>query len=687
MKRFISYFFVNSFIVSVLFMYGSLLFNDILNEDAAIKSSKSLIAMSAVGILVFSVVFLSYTGIYFVKSRGREMGVYLTLGMTTRDLSRMVILESSVVSMLSALLGVFSGLLFSRLFYLALGRVLALEKDIYFINYKTFLLSVGVFAAIFLFNAVFVSIFIRKLSIVEITKSSKTSGISNQSPIIGIIAFIVLSFSLWFLYAIVNGFNFVKDIIRDYPIATNIVVMLSILVSLFFVIGSVVSSVRYILQKFPAVYNRNILLLSGLSHRFLSYRVSLYCVSMLIALAVFFIGNGMSFYNYTDMTFDYKLPYDIMVERRGKMNETSNEELAGIINENGGESEKIESFYYLDSGSYRELHERDNLFVSFNMPSYLVKLSDYNRLSAQNITLEDDELLIAYNQEGLAAEKTNFDTTLVVEPLAAAAKRSENLRTENLSKNDFEQQLPEGGYIKFTSNKTSQVFSPIVNSYGVIEFQSVMMNVVSDEVYERLKGSQDNEITLINLSGSGYDNIFEGIISLLKQKNVAAGFLSDENEDVWDIYAFDYGSKDEIKNLRPISKEERFEISFRANAFLLFALSFLGILFLVSSFIVLYYKLLSDVNEEASQIDLLKKIGITAEECRKYLKKHLGIIFFAPLLFGGSIGLYMVNNFVSFTTLRGALMLRVTLMFAVVSLVNVALYFSLKKKFFEEIGI
>lgn len=59
--------------------------------------AKSCIDAAAYAIVLFSIVFVTYTGSYFVKSRGREFGVYLTLGMTTRDLSLMIRLENRVI--------------------------------------------------------------------------------------------------------------------------------------------------------------------------------------------------------------------------------------------------------------------------------------------------------------------------------------------------------------------------------------------------------------------------------------------------------------------------------------------------------------------------------------------------------------------------------------------------------------
>lgn len=59
-----------------------MLFNEVLAQDATMRLAQSYIDAAAYAIVLFSVVFVTYTGIYFVKSREKEFGVYLTLGMS-----------------------------------------------------------------------------------------------------------------------------------------------------------------------------------------------------------------------------------------------------------------------------------------------------------------------------------------------------------------------------------------------------------------------------------------------------------------------------------------------------------------------------------------------------------------------------------------------------------------------------
>lgn len=101
LARYISFYLVNSFIVAVLFMYGTLFFNDSIPDN-----TKSVFNFSFVAIVLFCIVFISYTQTYFVKFRGKEFGVYLTLGMTARDLKKMTRRENIIIISISLLTGI-----------------------------------------------------------------------------------------------------------------------------------------------------------------------------------------------------------------------------------------------------------------------------------------------------------------------------------------------------------------------------------------------------------------------------------------------------------------------------------------------------------------------------------------------------------------------------------------------------
>lgn len=685
-KRFLSYLFVNSFVVAVLFMYGSMLFNEILAEDVAMRMAKSYIDGAAYAIVLFSIVFVSYTGIYFVKSRGREFGVYLTLGMTRRDLSRMIRLESLVIVAGSVVCGLISGMLLSRLFYMALAKVLGIADTIYSISYKTFLLSLGVFLIVFLFNLLFTSRFLRKLSILQITKATSTKGVSKPHPVLGAIAIVTFIVSLWLYHNEIAGDGWIQDLAANYPLIGPmlgyLILVVGIFGSLFFVMAFCIDAVRMLLKRIPSLYHRNILIVTNLSHRFNAYKVSLYMVTLLIALAVVFMGFGMSFYSFNKKTMDEYIPYDYMIETSGDINRITEEEIRAIVSENGGTLESLSALTFIPGENYR------NTTSSFNhqRTGMIISESQFNRHMDLSLHIAPDELVIIYNVNGWADEAIEYDTVIPIEPWRQGIDRSNVFRQSPVPMNEFQSALGDTQQLVFERDKTTAMYFNFINSYGTVEFPVMMANIVDDEVFESIEAQRDTAY-LFNLKSGDGDQIFAALLDALRDTNNADSTLWANPETKFvDREGGTYIKRDDAESLRPIYKAERTSIAFRINGFLLFALTFLGFLFLLSSSIVLYYKVATDIDEEKEQSELLTKIGLTAGEYKAYLRTHLAIIFFAPMVVGGLLGLFLMNSALNFTVYSGFLKSRVLMMYGVFVVFDIFFYLSLKRKFIRGIA-
>jgi hypothetical protein len=687
-KRFLSYLFVNSFVVAVLFLYGSLLFNEILAQDVAMRMAKSYIDAAAYAIVIFSIVFVTYTGIYFVKSRGREFGVYLTLGMTTRDLSRMIRLENLVIVAGSVICGLVSGVLLSKLFYLVLGKVLGVTEEIYFISYKTFLLSLGVFLFVFICNMVFTSRFLRKLSIIEITKASSTKGISKPRPVLGCFAIVIFILSLWSYHTEIVGDGWIKDIASDYPLlgsmAGYLILVLGIFGSLFFVMAFCIDGVRMLFKGIPSFYNRHILILTNLSHRFVAYKVSLYMVTLLITLAVVFMGFGLSFYSFTNKTIGEFVPFDYMVESSGAINPITGQELQALVSENGGTLKTFSALEFIPDMNYRDTPEG---FLHNKMTSMLISESEFNRHMGLSLDIAPDELVVVYNEKGLADKTINYDTVITIEPWRQGIDRAMAFHQNPVSIGEFLSRLGDTQRIIFKANKTTAMNYNFINSYGNVEFDRVMANIVDDSVDKRIHAQRDTAY-LFNLKNGEGDKIFAALLDVLREKNNADSSLWANSETQFvEEGGVTFLDRHKAESLRPIYQAERFAIAFRIDGFLLFALTFLGVLFLLSSSIVLYYKVATDIDEEKEHAALLTKIGLTTGEYKSYLRTHLAIIFFAPMIIGGFLGLFLINATLNFTVYASFLKSRVLIMYGIFVVFDIFFYISLKNKFYRGVGL
>ena len=132
-SRYISFYFINSLIVGMLFVYGSLAFNNEVKNVIASNSANNnlmptILNMSLLVLCIFSVVFITYTNLEFLKNRGKEFGMYLTLGMTRKDLVKLILFENIGILISSIITGIAGGMLLGRLFYMGFEKVLNIDS-------------------------------------------------------------------------------------------------------------------------------------------------------------------------------------------------------------------------------------------------------------------------------------------------------------------------------------------------------------------------------------------------------------------------------------------------------------------------------------------------------------------------------------------------------------------------------
>ncbi|MBK5444853.1 ABC transporter permease [Peribacillus sp. TH24] len=82
------------------------------------------------------------------------------------------------------------------------------------------------------------------------------------------------------------------------------------------------------------------------------------------------------------------------------------------------------------------------------------------------------------------------------------------------------------------------------------------------------------------------------------------------------------------------SAPQDFQRSIEGVGSLLFIGSFLGLVFLAATGSIIYFKVLTEAEEDKSQYNMLHKMGVSAKEMRKSIASQVFVIFFIPLTVG-----------------------------------------------------
>ncbi|MGG7076583.1 ABC transporter permease [Clostridium sardiniense] len=634
-NKYISFYFVNSMIIAMLFMYGSLLFNETVVDSIGKTSLYETVNMALFGVILFSIVFITYTNMSFLKNRGKEFGMYLTLGMTTKDLTKLILVENLGIMLASLGTGILSGAILGRLFYMGLNKVLNSAEIPYSLNYKSFLLSVGIFALIFIGNFIFNIFYIKRVSIIDVIKSSKKKEAGKSNIFIGLISLVVLIISCYCLPKVMLG-----EILGGKSYMIAIFVGLT-LICPYMVIGSGIAVVKNILSRFPKLYNNNLLVLSNLSHRFTAYKNILYMVSLLIAGAIFFVGYSYSIYTSVREFTDIGNPYDIMFVETAQYNKADKDKVKEVIEGSNGKMEKYDVLEYVEVPSFKE---DDGMIRYYTDKESIVSETNYNKHMGTEMDVKPSE---ATYITSLDEKSLNLPSSMLTIMDKEQLQKIQDVSAENeykLSKDEYEKIAGESKSLYLDGDNISGKSNvQFANFRHGGDYAAGNALVLDDKDYELLKNNSNEKsykkLHLINIKNG--DKAFEGLLGyLMNINNLDNSFWADGK--LFEKYLSD-DERGIKESYRPIYKEELVSLQLDNSGIIFFTMIFIGLLFIIANGVVLYYKVLSDINEEEERITSLTRIGILQKEVKAIISKELAIIFFVPIIVGGGMGMYYLH--------------------------------------------
>ncbi|HLQ74272.1 MAG TPA: ABC transporter permease [Bacillota bacterium] len=116
---------------------------------------------------------------------------------------------------------------------------------------------------------------------------------------------------------------------------------------------------------------------------------------------------------------------------------------------------------------------------------------------------------------------------------------------------------------------------------------------------------------------------------------------------------------DDFKNQLEISDElaattedfssatANYKKAIESSGTLLFVGSFLGLVFLVATGSIIFFKMLTEAEEDKEKYNILRKLGVTNKDMRKTVREQIGVVFAVPLLLGlshGTVALIATSN-------------------------------------------
>ena len=603
-KSYVPYILASAFSVMMYFIMDNLYRNRSLVE----KGSPLAIMLSYadVVLLIFSVIFLFYINSFLIKRRKKELGIYNILGMGKGHLGKMLFLESVITTVASIIGGILAGILFGKLVYLVLLKILYLKRNIV---YMISPVSIGITAAIF--GGIFFVMFLYNLvqmklsNPIELLRGGNTGEREPKTKWLMTIIGIACLASGYYISLTTKE---PLQALGQFFIAVVLVVVGTYAL---FMAGSI--TLLKILRNRKSYYykTRHFTAVSGMIYRMKQNAVGLANICILSTMVLVMVSMTVSLYGGMNDVITTRFPYEAQITSSG-INQKEEGQIEEIIKNMTKKNHtvptsqirfhmgrfttvynsKTKKFDMMAAGDYANSNVADLV---------MIPLSDYNQTEGKNVNLKENEVLLYHrnhNRNDNRSHKKSDTNTQKDKKVIQLNNRSYKVVDEldrlAIAKADTTSFI-DGWYVVVKD-------SSIVTSYLKDIYENSNIYDELKEYYGKIQYSYS-----FNLNGSRA-NRAKTAKSIQKQLQKKITNCSVES--------------------RELSRESFYELY---GGFLFIGI-FLGIIFLMATTLIIYYKQISEGYDDRERYQIMQKVGMSKKEVRQSIRSQVLLVFFLPLI-------------------------------------------------------
>ncbi|PRT14449.1 ABC transporter permease [Bacillus toyonensis] len=582
-RAYFAYFLSSAFSIAVFFSFAVYLFHPRLQNLDTSNMISGLMVFSEVVIVFFSVFFLLYSTGTFLKVRKKQFGVLTVLGISRKQLKRLVFMENMLIGILSIFFGIQFGLVFSQFFLLVTAKITHAPGLYLYWPTKAIILTTTIFLGLFIFVSAFTPMLIRTRKAVRLLKEGNIKQKERKPSIL-----ISLFGSICLLSGYVLAGNpkyflsLGKTIGNIYVVSSIFIIPLLIAIGTYLFFSQISFLLIRILKKRRKFYMKriNMLWISDLASRIRTNINMLFIVAMLSTLAftmitfIYGFGKFMKFdvTNNSPFSFTY-LSYDANPLASQHM-----DWLEKRLNKEQFSYKKFKTDLYAVSLQKDEVNP-------YEQDAYVLKESDYNKLAT---ALHRKQLFVQKNETYILA---GYGYRNILSPIQEEFER----KSVTIAPNALTLHVQGYENINVIKNGwTSQVL------------------ILSDDTVHALSNNMKH-MTLYNFQVKDWE----------KTHVIAAEFIDKLIKD-----------RKSITSEEPIyiigeASDTLYQIKLGAASFFLIG-TFLGVIFFIGAGSVLYFRMYTDLTNEQEKYITIIKIGLTESEMKRSATIQLAILFFVP---------------------------------------------------------
>ncbi|MDA2385300.1 ABC transporter permease [Bacillus cereus] len=579
-RAYFAYFVSSAFSIAIFFSFAVYLFHPKLHMTDVNYSLNILMTISEVVIVFFSFFFLLYSIGTFLKVRKKQFGILTVLGISQKQLKRLIFIENMLIGALSIFFGIQLGLVFSQFFLLVTAKITHVPGLYLYGPTSAIVLTIIIFLGLFILVSSFTPMLIRTRKAVRLLKEGKQQKERKASVLI----------SLFGATCLICGYALAANPL--YFMSLGDIIGLLYAVSSIFVIPSLIAAGTYfffsqisfllirILKTRRKFYMKriNMLWISDLASRIRTNINMLFIVAMLSTLAFTMITFLYGFGKFTkfDAIRQNPFPFTYLSHTENTLADEHLNWLEQKFNEEHFTYTKFKTDIYEVSSA------EDNTQLY-----YAIKQSDYNVLAK------------ALNWETLTVNKNESYILMkdLDDQVIGTLHNKEQKNTLTLTQNNLQLQV-----------KEYKSYNPFPNSliYKLL--------ILSDENVEALS-TVSKQMSVYNFKVTDWE----------KAHNIGSSFITKIDNDNAAIQA------EHPPFHASEASDSLYKTKLNVASFFLIG-TFLGVIFFIGAGSVLYFRMYTDLTNEQEKYITITKIGLTETEMKRSATIQLAILFFVPYI-------------------------------------------------------
>lgn len=577
-------------VVIVMLFYNmmAIYYNNGLSNMAGGQDIKMIMQFGTIVVVIFSFIFIFYTNSFIMKRRKKDIGIYNILGMEKRHIAMEIFIETMVIAIIVIVCGLFTGILFNKFLMMFLYKILSFETSIKFtISVTSICNSLIVFIILYSLTMVYNVMQVKLSNPIELLRGGSVGEKEPKTKILmAIIGFACI------------GAGYYIAITTEDPlgaVALFFVAVVLVIIGTYslFTAGSI--AFLKILRNNKNYYykKKHFTAVSGMIYRMKQNATGLSNICILSTMVLVMVSATVCLYIGEEDIIDNRYKSEINITCYSEQIEDSTK-LNGIV----------ENTIKQNGRSITSIYKKNVISLMVLMDGNEFNLNDGNNTNQYDFSeISYVEMVTKEDFESISDIKTGDIQENEVEIYGTSRFTGNEVKILGQAFKVNKSIIPGGDFFSGDATMVDSCYLVVARDYNELEkVAAVLRDKKHDSIYQ-YELNVDIDGTNIQKKECGNAVIKE--------------FADKEN------FGYDF--------INVVTKENNRESFYSVYGGLFFLGIFLGIMFLMITVLIIFYKQISEGYEDKERFIIMEKVGMSKKDVKTSIRSQIRTVFLLPI--------------------------------------------------------